>query len=869
MKLVFSILITLVFALASTSYLAQLTDDFTDGDFTSNPTWSGDASKYEVDASNQLHSNGSSVSDTAYLSTAVGNLDFNTTITWEFYVAMNFSPSNSNNCRVYLVSDNANLKEDLNGYYIRIGENGSTDAIKFYKQVGNTSTLLHTGIANTFGSNPTASIRITRSASGVWSFESDAAGGTNYVAEGTVTNTDITTTQFFGVSSKYTASNFDNFFYDNFLITGNVVVDNIPPTVSTVSVISNNQLDVTFNEAVSVATAQSISNYSADNSIGNPTSAIVDGSNPTLVHLTFATSFTANQNNILTVQNVQDLAGNAMSTSTHPFLFFVAVAANYKDIVINEIFADPSPQIGLPSGEFIELYNASNKTFDLSNWTIGDASSDEQIGNYILGPNEYVVIADDGDAFEFSIYPNVILVPSLPSYSNGSDEVVLKDENAVVVDFVAYSSDWYGSPEKEDGGYTLELINPTLPCTSSSNWTGSNDINGGTPGTQNSVFDATPDATTPSIVSSTVINNVTITACFSETLDTTGAALSSFSLNNGINITSFSFDEFVTCVELTLNQNLDTGIVYTLTVNGLSDCSGNVVNNGTAEIILPDAGKKGDLIINEILYNPLPDGSDFVEVYNNSNKNIDLFNWQLANIDDDTIDNQKLIETHFLLRPEEFVVLTTDSVNIKENYPNAKVGRFIRMSSFPSYSDNEGTVILLLPNNQVADSVHYDDDFQFALLKETDGVSLERIDYNRPSSDATNWLSAAEAEGFGTPTIVNSQYAVTENATTEITVSPELFSPDNDGFEDVLTIAYKMDEPGFVGNITIFDVQGRTIRTLMQNELLGIEGSISWDGLTNNREKARIGAYIIYFEYFDLDGNVRAIKQPCVVGGKF
>ncbi len=868
MSTIYRLVLLLSFLIPS-SFFSQLSDNFSDGDYTNNPTWAGDINKYEVNVSNQLQSNGPTISDTAYLSANTGNLDFNTTIVWEFYVEMGFSPSNSNNCRIYLTSDNANLRSSLNGYYIRIGENGSSDAIKFYKQVGTTSTLLYTGTGNTFGSNPTASIRVTRTNNGDWTFESDATGGTTYIAEGSTTNTDITSSQFFGVWSKYTSSNSSNFIYDNFSITGSTIVDNTPPVVTNVAVISNNQLDISFNEPLDGTTAQNTNNYSVNNNINNPTTATLDGSNPTLIHLTFGTNFTDGQTNTISIQNVQDVANNTMNASQHNFLYFVAVTASYKDIVINEIFADPSPQYGLPAGEFIEIYNASSHIFNLSNWTIGDASSDEQIGNYTLLPNEYVIIADDAYSFEYSIFPNSIIVSSLPSYNNSTDDVVLKDPNGNVVDFVTYSEEWYGSSLKEDGGYTLELINPTLPCTSSSNWIGSNDPNGGTPGTQNSVYNVTPDATTPSIITASTLNNASITLCFSETLDTTGVSISNFSIDNGINIIAYSFDEFFSCVELITNPSLDTGTVYTVTVNGLSDCSGNSTTNEQAEIILPHTGAKGDLVINEILYNPYPDGKDFVELYNNSEKNIDLFNWQLAKIAGDTISSKKPIESHFLLKPQEYVVLTTAPDNIIENYANAQPDRFIDMSSFPSYSDDEGTVILLLPNNQVVDSVHYDDSFQFALLKETDGVSLERIDFNRSSNDETNWHSAAEAEGFGTPTIQNSQYTMTEASPITLTVEPELFSPDNDGFEDVLTLSYKMETSGFVGNITIFDAQGRTIRQLMQNELLGIEGSISWDGLNNQREKARIGAYIIYFEYFDLNGNVNAIKHPCVVGGKF
>ncbi len=791
MKFIIQLLITPLLISVCFIGTAQLTDDFSDGDFSANPTWTGDVSKYEINGANRLHTNGTPQSDTAYLATNVGNLDFSNTIVWEFFVQMDLNPSNSNNVRIYLVSDNANLKMPLNGYFIRIGENGSADALKFYKQVGTTATLLFTGTGNTFGSNPTASIKVTRTASGDWTFESDATGGTTYIAEGTVNNTAIVSSQFFGIWSKYTASNVTKFLYDNFVITANTIVDNTAPVFSNITIISNTQIDVTYNEPLEISTAQTTANYSVNNGIGNPTTAILDGSNPTLIHLTFATPFTDGQTNEITIENLEDLSNNVINIETHNFLYFLPVTASYKDLVINEIFADPSPQLGLPMGEYIEIYNASNHIFNLTNWTIGDASSDEQIGNYTLLPNQYLLIADDAYSFDYSIYSNAILVASLPSYNNSSDDVVLKDENGTIIDLVSYTSDWYGSPTKAAGGYTLELINPLLPCTSSSNWIGSNSPDGGTPAVQNSVYNVTPDVITPTIISASTANNATINLCFSETIDTVGITSSYFSIDNGISILSYTFNDLLECVEIITAQGLDTGKVYTVTINGISDCSGNAMNNATTTVILPHLGSKGDLIINEILYNPLPDGNDFIEIYNNSNKNIDLLNWQLAKVAGDTISSPKTITSNYLLKANEYVVITSDSNNIKENYSNATEGKFIQLSSLPSYADGEGTVLLLLPNEQVADSVHYDDSYQFALLKNTDGVSLERLDFNRPSNDQTNWHSAAEDVGFATPTLKNSQYIVAETNNAELTVTPEIFSPDNDGYDDVLVLSYK------------------------------------------------------------------------------
>jgi hypothetical protein len=434
---------------------------------------------------------------------------------------------------------------------------------------------------------------------------------------------------------------------------------------------------------------------------------------------------------------------------------------------------------------------------------------------------------------------------------------------------VSYTDSWYQDPVKDDGGYSLELINPTLPCTSASNWIASNDPNGGTPGTQNSVYDITPDVTAPALINTTVTSSVEITLCFSESLDTVGFSASYFSINNGLNVGFYTISADLTCVTLFPTPALDTGINYTITINGVSDCSGNTVNNATTQVRLPANALAGDIIINEVLFNPFTGGSDFVEVYNNSDKYIDLYGFFLANFDDGIIDNFKRVTTHKLLNPGDFAVLTKDSSNIKLNYLSAVSGSFVHLSSLPSYNDDSATVYLALSDSSISDFFSYDNDMQYPLIKDDDGVSLERIDYNRSAQDITNWHSGAENIGWATPGKENSQYYPHVITDDMISTSPDIFSPDNDGYEDVLNITYALDGPGYVGNITIFDRQGRTVKHLLQSELLSPDGVITWDGTNNNREKAPIGVYVIYFEIFDLDGNVSSVKKSTVLGGRF
>ena len=270
-----------------------------------------------------------------------------------------------------------------------------------------------------------------------------------------------------------------------------------------------------------------------------------------------------------------------------------------------------------------------------------------------------------------------------------------------------------------------------------------------------------------------------------------------------------------------------------------------------------------------MLFNPRGSGADFVEVYNLSTKNIDLNGWQLANLDYDTLANFKTIATGSrVIFPGFYIVLTTDAANIKKEYPLGNEETFIQMASLPGYSNDDGTVILVNNLLTVSDSITYSSGMQFALLNYVEGVSLERMGFNRPADDKTNWHSAAEAVGFATPGYKNSQYNPGENADNEVAVIPEIFSPDNDGVDDVVNINYAFEAAGYVGSISIYDSKGRLVRDLVKNDLLGTKGAYSWDGINVTGEKARIGIYIVYFEVFGLQGEIKQYKKTCVLAGR-
>jgi flagellar hook assembly protein FlgD len=69
--------------------------------------------------------------------------------------------------------------------------------------------------------------------------------------------------------------------------------------------------------------------------------------------------------------------------------------------------------------------------------------------------------------------------------------------------------------------------------------------------------------------------------------------------------------------------------------------------------------------------------------------------------------------------------------------------------------------------------------------------------------------------------------------------------------------------------IRIYDANGRLVRTLINNELVADKGRYTWDGINDNKEKARVGIYVIYTDVFDASGKTKHYKNKVVLGTRF
>tara|TARA_B100001109_G_scaffold253650_1_gene251743 strand:- start:1056 stop:5294 length:4239 start_codon:yes stop_codon:yes gene_type:complete len=757
------------------SYAQQgFTDDFSDGNFTINPTWVGETSKFQIDGNNQLQLNDGSASSPAYL---VTNSTVINDASWEFYVEMDFSPSGSNYAEVYLVSSQQDLNQNLNGYFVRIGGvSGTVDDVSLYRQIGASTTKIIDGIDGLVGQQPVkVKVRVTKSATGLWELFADTSALLNNpISQGTVTDLTHPQSAFFGVKCYYTSTRSDKFFFDDFVVNGLAFQDTIKPTADTVIILSSNQLEVRFSEFVDVATATNPSNFSLSQGIGAPTSVFLNAADSSRITLDFANTFTSGLFYDLDIQNVEDRNGNAMLRDTLSFFYFVSVAAAYRDVVINEFYADPSPSFGLPSGEFIEIYNASQKVFDLKDWEIADGSSTRLLPSYILQPQEYVIICSNADVNAYQTFGTVVPVSTLPSLNNSGDDIVLTDNNAQLVDQLSYGLSWYDDASKENGGWTIEQINPETACTGKVNFAASIATVGGTPGTQNSIYNTSPDVTPPVVIRASALSADSVLVEFNEFMDSSSIVNGTYAFSTSAVVGQvFNQAPAYTQALLILSTPLDSGIVHTLVVSNVRDCSGNTISgNNIREVVLPASATYRDVVINELFTDVSPSFGlpqvDFVELFNASDKILNLEGWEL----EDAVSGGEL--PYLIFKPGEFIVLCPSAdVAVYQSY-----GPTLGIQSFPLFNNSGDQVKLYDNNRKLIDRIDYTDDWYQDETKANGGFSLEQINPYTDCNDRNNFKASNNIQG-GSPASQNSVFDTIPDTTPPILISAEALSVDS------------------------------------------------------------------------------------------
>lgn len=797
----------------------------------------------------------------AWLATAIAR---NEEMEWRFWIRESFSPSGYNYAEVWLSADSANLAH-AQGYFLRFGSPGSLDAIELYRKDQDGEHLICKGIDAAIASSFKVDVKVNRDREGYWKVWTDYDHISNYTLEAEGFDDVLSPEGYFGFYLRFTSSNTKKFYFDDIYV-GPRIIDHDPPELLALEVKDNKHLLLTFNEPLDVS-ALDPQHYCVE----RPCDSVCFNGIPSKVLLYFTDPLPENTNLQLKVTGVSDPSGNVMPEVIRDFSIYKPLES---DVVINEIMADPVPVVGLPEWEYVELFNTTAFSIDLKEWILMIGSATKTFPSVQIGPLGYLMLCKDDAVEELSAYGPTCGFSSF-SVANVGATIRLFSPDETLVSDVSFNETWYHDAEKQNGGWSLEQIDPFNPCAGSDNWSASVDVTGGTPGRENSINDQ--NEMLPKVSRVSMLDDNMLLLWFDQQMNR--ASLSEAAhyeveelglrplevVCNPVNTTS---------VELLFDYRFQEGVIYTLLLNGLENCSGHLIEEDTRVAFgIPNEIMPGEVLINEILFDPISPGVDYVELYNHSEKTFDLSELKLGVIKEsfpnpaDTVLKEITGDSRLFL-PHSYVLLSTDGYTVGRQY-GCDLHDAVDMSSFPSYPNAGGVALIMSRQGVVVDQMTFSEKMHYPLLKETKGVSLERVSWDVPSGQSDNWHSAVEAVHFGTPGYENSMMAVEhEFVEVPISVEPKVFSPDGDAVDDHCVVDYSFEEAGCTMNVYIFNADGQLVRHLVRGELVGQKGRFAWNGLDGRGRRVPLGVYVVVAEVFDMNGMVRRYKEAVALASR-
>lgn len=832
----------------------QFSADFSDGSL---DTWQGDKTNFIVNPNLQLQLNAPVGSTNSWIYTPVTYID---SMVWEIYFKLAFGPSTSNQLRIYLGVNGSDLTT-ASGYYIEIGATGEQDPIEFKYLNNGVGENIATSAPGIAGVDPVEfTLHITRNGNGLWECYSIGETIPELLFTTTHALLPLPALSLFGFNCKYTDTRRDKFFFDDISIQP-ILPDVTAPKCLALTLVDDNSVELLFDEALDGASAMMPGNYLLHP--GNRSPDMVEYVQPNII-LHWNTPFVSQQEYTLSIQQVKDVAGNVMSPDQKTFTYINIEDALPYELLITEIMADPTPVIALPDAEYIEIYNASDHVFHLSDYTLVVGTSERTLPDELILGHEYVILCDEDTAPLFSGHGRTIAISNFPSLTNGGATLMIKNSDDIILHDVTYSSTWYIDPGKASGGWALEMINPLHICSDRTNWAEANNLIGGTPGKINTQWSMMEDNMGPAFQSIFTPAADKIILRFDERLDpllmeNPGA----YTILPMVNIASAILQDPMT-IELTLTEPLAPDIVYQLIPFDAFDCLGNPATIAdTLSFGLSGTPEKGDIIINEILFNPASGGSRYIEIRNVSQKFINLSSLAIGRI---TTSGSDIYPTGIdeTLGPDQLAVFSPEPSDILSRYQVPQPSRLYE-STLPSWGTQTDHVAILY-NGNILDSLTYFSSWHLPVIADQNGVSLERISASASSTSPSTWHSASSISGYGTPTGTNSQNVNLEPVSeTPFTVTNPRFSPNADGYKDFLALNFLSDTGEEVASVWIYDLEGREINQLISNESLGTSGLVQWDGRNSDQVLAEMGIYVIFVQLWDAMGNVREYQETCAL----
>lgn len=522
----------------------------------------------------------------------------------------------------------------------------------------------------------------------------------------------------------------------------------------------------------------------------------------------------------------------------HFFLLCLATFPCLAQVEINELH--PTPAAGEP--EWVEIVNTSARSVRLRDWYVCDARTCVRLDDVTLPAHAYAVITRDTMALREarSVGEGALLIEvHAPSLNNTTDKITVRDADSVMVDSVAYSMAWGRK------GISLER---SVDDVGQTHWMASQSVDSTTCGFLNSTVRLQRDLRIAALridpramTVDVVVQNFGRNAMPSTTCTCT---------SNGRTVARERTGDLASNAEVVFRlatsdlrtDSLSDSVVVRAVVDADDDRAAN--NTMSRTVVLPPA--RGTIIINEVLFDPLPAQCDYVEIFNGSGRPLDLEGWMIGDGGAEGGRDTLVVNESTLVPADSCGVVAVDTIVHAMMTDDAWWRTFPhrRAVSFNLNASGDD-VVLLNPSGFLVDSTRIEAKWHSPILASGKGVSLERLAPLLSSIMSTSWTSSAAQRG-GTPGTRNS-ISVQVDTSADVTAKPSPFSTQASSMVYPCVISWRVPFLQCALFVSVFRPDGVRVRDLLNNAFGGALGAVAWDGRNDDGVAMQPGQYVVSF----------------------
>lgn len=897
--------------------VAQLNETFDGPEVTSQYPWQGDVDRFIINGDNELQLKGYGGGDENNLYLSSVPLYNNE---WQGKARSEYKGTTGNYFRFFLWCENPDLDRPGEAIYVRMGY--TKNNIALCHQTGNIrKTTLIEG-RELFKDAEEVEFRVTVDEEGYCTLYSKTKDEVDFFEEG---STDIPLYDgdgYYMIGVKYSSKHFDNKYIDDLYIErfnlkeqgGEDPGD--PIVLEEVDEENGKELLLYFNRPV-IAEAAKI----RLTELGE-VDEIYQSEDDLILKLVWEQEREKDKEYTLYYKNLYDTDGNQCE-GEHTFFSVYGLSGEKPEpsqpgsIRINEIMADPKGLTVLPETEYIEIYNASEETISLKGWVLVYGDTEVDLTDFDFPANSYLVLYRQGREIETDSGLEMPLSKFPANLANNGKRIQLIDPSGQLVDEVTYEKakagkswewsvdGWFLSTHERGGTpggkNSVNSDNPEEPEPETYTYGAIliNEVMADPKGAE-----GLPETEYVELWNSTA--SVISLKDWTFYYEDKAVRLDSYTISAGEYIIIYKEGREITCGRYGYAMPLSAfpanlansgkslaicdpsgafidEITYEKAKAGISweregdtwyfstDNRGGTPGEANSDPSAdpgenPQPGDSSveplDIIFNELLPNPYPEGSEYIELYNRSSESHSLQALSIAvrKSDGELSTQYPLSDITVPLASGEYILLTKEEEGVLIHY-SIPYPENIYKVKLPVLNNNASTLVLFRTSDEtIIDEISYSSKWHASSVREEKGVSLERIDPEGLTQDADNWTSASEQSGFGTPGYENSQYLKSSQGS-----SSHIEKPSYSHQTGLYSILYTLDQPGYHCRAYVYNLSGYRVAEIANNELVGTNGEILWNGLGTGQSKLQPGPYIFYIELYHEKGLVRNYKEVFLV----